>query len=284
MTPSTEVEQLVEVEPVAEGRDQHRKHARAGDRRLEILLRRGVPGVVVELAHVGRNGDEWLGMRGLSEWHGTDDAHKIGDRGGNSNRQVRVRREAPRSHCDYSSTISLSCGVRSGLAQAARVLDLTTVGVYCLTGTDRGKSTASLASVQFSDPTGRNSWIVVHSSRKAGTAGVGAAAATALAAPAIAQIEPEGHLAPDVVLPEVARHDLWRRRSACRRCCREATDGNFQIQVFAGRRNRSRPAGGRRGGGRHGRGLPHGRPTITGARTRPGRWARPCRSRSTRAA
>ena len=43
-------EQLVEIEPVAEGRHQQRKHAGAGDRGLEILLRRGVPGVVVELA------------------------------------------------------------------------------------------------------------------------------------------------------------------------------------------------------------------------------------------
>ena len=45
-------QKLVEVEPVAEGRHEYRKHAGARDRRLEILLRRGMPGVVVELADV----------------------------------------------------------------------------------------------------------------------------------------------------------------------------------------------------------------------------------------
>ena len=50
----------VEIEPVAEGRHLDRKHAGAFDRRLQILLRRDVPGVVVELAHVGGDGNKRL--------------------------------------------------------------------------------------------------------------------------------------------------------------------------------------------------------------------------------
>jgi TRAP-type mannitol/chloroaromatic compound transport system substrate-binding protein len=44
---------------------------------------------------------------------------------------------------------------------------------------------------------------------KAAVGGVGAAA---LAAPAIAQTAPK--VAVDLVLPKVARHDLWRRRGS----------------------------------------------------------------------
>ena len=47
---------------------------------------------------------------------------------------------------------------------------------------------------------------------KAGVTGVGAAAATALCRAGHRAVEPENHLASRVVLPEVARHDLWRRR------------------------------------------------------------------------
>lgn len=45
-------EELVQVKPIAEGRDQHRKYAGPGDRRLEILLWCRVPEIVVELAHI----------------------------------------------------------------------------------------------------------------------------------------------------------------------------------------------------------------------------------------
>ena len=40
-------------------------------------------------------------------------------------------------------------------------------------------------------------------------------------------------VAPDLELPEVARHDLRRRRGRSRKRCGEATDGKFQIQIFA---------------------------------------------------
>ena len=51
---------MVEIEPVAERRQQHRQNAGGGDGRLDVLLRRGMPGVVFELAHIGRDGDEGL--------------------------------------------------------------------------------------------------------------------------------------------------------------------------------------------------------------------------------
>ena len=50
--------------------------------------------------------------------------------------------------------------------------------------------------------------------KRAALGGVGAAAATTLAAPAIAQSNPKIKLAPGIIVPEIARHDLWRRRGA----------------------------------------------------------------------
>ena len=60
-------EQPVEVEPVAERRHQQREHAGAGDRGLEILLRRGVPDVVARTARTSvDDGDKrlerWCGL------------------------------------------------------------------------------------------------------------------------------------------------------------------------------------------------------------------------------
>jgi TRAP-type mannitol/chloroaromatic compound transport system substrate-binding protein len=61
----------------------------------------------------------------------------------------------------------------------------------------------------------------------------GTVAASALAAPAIAQSAPEIEVASDLELSESARHDLRRGRSAGEGYVSEATDGKFQIQVFA---------------------------------------------------
>jgi TRAP-type mannitol/chloroaromatic compound transport system substrate-binding protein len=68
--------------------------------------------------------------------------------------------------------------------------------------------------------------------------------------------------------PKVARHRSTARAEVSCRSARRATDGKFQIQVFAGGRNRARPAGARRHAERHGRDVPH-RATTTGARIRP---------------
>ena len=54
------IQQMVEVEPVAEGRYQHGEDIGAGERRFEILLWSGMPGVVIELPDIGRNGDNRL--------------------------------------------------------------------------------------------------------------------------------------------------------------------------------------------------------------------------------
>jgi TRAP-type mannitol/chloroaromatic compound transport system substrate-binding protein len=68
--------------------------------------------------------------------------------------------------------------------------------------------------------------------KKAGVAGAGAAAATTLAAPAIAQTMPKDHMALLFGFPEGARHHLRRCRGVSRRRLAEATDGNFEIQVY----------------------------------------------------
>ena len=70
-------------------------------------------------------------------------------------------------------------------------------------------------------------------------------------------VDAEVSLACTSIVPEGARHDLRRRRDAVASASREATDGKFQIQVFAGRRDRAGPAGGRRGAARHRRDVPH---------------------------
>ena len=64
------------------------------------------------------------------------------------------------------------------------------------------------------------------------SAGLGLAA-SAVAAPAIAQSMPETQMATDVELAEVARHALGRLRDVRRNTSSEATDGKFQIQTFA---------------------------------------------------
>ena len=96
-------------------------------------------------------------------------------------------------------------------------------------------------------------------------------------------VEPEGHLAADVVLPEIARHDLWRRRSLL-----QDAVGSDRRQFHRSRSSppaKSCPACRRPTPPRPARSRPATRwPIITGARTRPGRSARRCRSRSTRAA
>ena len=63
------------------------------------------------------------------------------------------------------------------------------------------------------------------------TAGAGLAARPS-PRPAIAQSDAGGQMAPDVQLPEVARHDLWRCGVPAKQVS-ELTDGKFQIQVFA---------------------------------------------------
>ena len=63
------------------------------------------------------------------------------------------------------------------------------------------------------------------------TAGVGVAA-TAIAAPAIAQSMPDAQMAHDDELAEIARHALGRREIMAKAVA-EATDNKFQIQTFA---------------------------------------------------
>jgi TRAP-type mannitol/chloroaromatic compound transport system substrate-binding protein len=88
---------------------------------------------------------------------------------------------------------------------------------------------------------------------KAGLAGAGAAAATTLAAPAIAQSSPKVTWRLASSFPK-SLDTIYGGGEVFSKYISEATDGNFQIQVFAGRRNRARPAGGRRNRGRHRRG------------------------------
>ena len=75
-------QEFIEVEPIAEGRHQDRKDARAGNGGFQILPGSGVPGVVVELADIGRDGDERLVHFGIVfHWVQSWNAHKIGDTG-----------------------------------------------------------------------------------------------------------------------------------------------------------------------------------------------------------
>ena len=88
-------------------------------------------------------------------------------------------------------------------------------------------------------------------------------------------------VAADLELPEVARH-IYGAAEVFAKAVAEATDNKFQIQVFAGGEivpalqaaDAVTTAPSR---------CATPRPTITGARTRPSRSARPCRSGSTRA-
>ena len=80
-------------------------------------------------------------------------------------------------------------------------------------------------------------------------------AATALAAPAIAQTARD-HVAADLELSEVARHDLRRRRDL-RQVCRRGDRRQVPDPGLRRRRDRARPAGRRRGQRRHRRDVPH---------------------------
>ncbi len=69
--------------------------------------------------------------------------------------------------------------------------------------------------------------------KKAGLA-TGAAAASTLAAPAIAQSMPEVKWRLTSGLPEIARHAFSAAPNTFARCVSAMTDGKFQIQTFAG--------------------------------------------------
>lgn len=68
--------------------------------------------------------------------------------------------------------------------------------------------------------------------RKAGFAGAGAAAATTLAAPAIAQSMPKVSWRVTSSFPK-ALDTIFGAAETMAKYVREATDGNFDIQVFA---------------------------------------------------
>ena len=114
-------------------------------------------------------------------------------------------------------------------------------------------------------------------------AGVGLAASTAVAAPAIAQSMPEIKWRMPTSWPK----SLDTLYGGCEYFAKRiARDERRQIPDpgLRGRRNRAWPAGPRRGAERHRRDGQHGAPTITGARTRPSRSAPRCLSASTRVA
>ena len=75
-------------------------------------------------------------------------------------------------------------------------------------------------------------------------------AATAFAAPAIAQVTPPGQMAPRLQLPQEPRHDL-RRRSILLRARLQADRRPVRDHSLRGRADRARAAGPRRGAARH---------------------------------
>ena len=81
------------------------------------------------------------------------------------------------------------------------------------------------------------------------TAGIGVAAA-AVASPAIAQSIPAIKWRMTTSWPK-SLDTLYGGAELMCKAVAEATDGNFQIQTFASRRNCSRPAGRRCGAERH---------------------------------
>jgi TRAP-type mannitol/chloroaromatic compound transport system substrate-binding protein len=119
--------------------------------------------------------------------------------------------------------------------------------------------------------------------KRAALGGVGAAAATTLAAPAIAQSNPKINWRLASSFPK-SLDTIYGGAEVLSKYLSDATDGNFKIQVFAAGEIvpglqaadaasatvRSRPA--------------TRFPIITGARTRSGRWVQPCPSRSMHAA
>ena len=80
--------------------------------------------------------------------------------------------------------------------------------------------------------------------------GIGAAGAATLAAPAIAQSMPEIKWRMTTSWPK-SLDTLYGGAEMMAKVVAEATDNKFQIQTFAGRRNRSRPAGARCRAERH---------------------------------
>ena len=84
-----------------------------------------------------------------------------------------------------------------------------------------------------------------------------ALAATAVAAPAIAQSMPEMKWRLTSSFPEIARHAVVAVRRSSRSACAEATDNKFQIQVFAAGEIVPGLAGARRGPERHRRDVPY---------------------------
>ena len=80
--------------------------------------------------------------------------------------------------------------------------------------------------------------------------GIGAAGAATLAAPAIAQSMPEIKWRMTASWPK-SLDTLWGAVEVMAKRVAEATDDKFQIRTFAGRRNRSRPAGARCRAERH---------------------------------
>jgi TRAP-type mannitol/chloroaromatic compound transport system substrate-binding protein len=111
--------------------------------------------------------------------------------------------------------------------------------------------------------------------RKASVGSV-AAAATALAAPAIAQSNPKISWRITSSFPK-SLDTIFGAAATMANYVRESTDGNFDLQVFAAGEivpACRRPTRSPRAPSRHATRLA----IIIGARTRPGRWRPPCRS------
>ncbi len=86
--------------------------------------------------------------------------------------------------------------------------------------------------------------------------GIGVAGAATIAAPAIAQSMPEIKWRMTTSWPK-SLDTLYGGAEMMAKVVGEATDNKFQIQTFAGRRNRSGPAGARRRAERHRRDRAH---------------------------
>ena len=98
--------------------------------------------------------------------------------------------------------------------------------------------------------------------------------------PAIAQSQPEIKWRLTSSFPK-SLDTIYGAAEVFAKAVAEMTDNRFQIQVFAVRRDRARPAGGGRRDQRHRRDAATPPPTTMSARTRPSPSARRCRSAST---
>ncbi len=119
--------------------------------------------------------------------------------------------------------------------------------------------------------------------KRAGLGGVGAAAATTLAAPAIAQSSPKINWRLASSFPK-SLDTIYGGADVLSKYVSEATDGNFQIQVFAAGEIVPGLQAADAAAARHGRKPATRFPTIIGARIRPGRSAQQSPSRSMPAA